>query len=289
MMLEYLRLIRIHHWVKNFFVFVPLIFAKLLFNLDYVNQVLLAFFAFSIVTSLVYVINDLIDMEKDRLHPKKKNRPLASGRVSKGSAYIIIIILAAVAVFSTVLFNYKFNLILLSYVMLNIFYSLILKNIVIVDLLSIGAGFMLRVIGGGVVIGVAVSNWLLLTTLFLSLFLAVMKRRSELAIVVNDIETRKVLQDYSLNFIDQIATISSGSVLLCYALYTVSERTIHAFNTDKLIYTVIFVVFGIFRYMYLVYKKSQGENAIEIMITDIPMILNILFYLVTITLVIYFA
>lgn len=289
MISEYLRLIRIHHWIKNLFVFVPLIFAKLLFEFEYVVQVLLAFFAFSIVSSMIYVVNDLFDIESDRLHPKKKTRPLASGKISKEKANVVVGILAVLFILSMQLFNWRFNVVLISYVILNILYTLMLKNFVIIDIISIGAGFMLRVIGGAYVIDVYVSDWLILTALFISLFLAVMKRRSEIAVVVNENETRKVLQDYSLGFIDQIATVSSGAVIICYALYSVSERAIEAFNTDKLIFTVIFVIFGIFRYMYLVHKKSQGESSIEILISDLPMMVNILCYFITITIIIYFS
>ncbi|OGU54625.1 MAG: hypothetical protein A2V66_17425 [Ignavibacteria bacterium RBG_13_36_8] len=287
MLFEYLKLIRVHHWIKNAFVFVPIIFAKLFFSLDYLNQVILAFFAFSIVSSIIYVFNDLFDIEPDKLHPRKKHRPLAVGKISKNSANIVIAVLTLLFVFSLQLFNWKFNFILIVYVVLNVLYTLVLKNIVIIDLICIGAGFLLRVIGGAVVIDIYISNWLILTTLFISLFLAVMKRRSELVIVENESETRKVLSDYSIKFIDQIATISAGAVILCYALYSVSERTISVFKTDKIIYTLIFVIFGIFRYMYLVYRKSQGESAIEIMLTDLPMLINILFYFIVITLVIY--
>ncbi|MFC2134893.1 decaprenyl-phosphate phosphoribosyltransferase [Bacteroidota bacterium] len=288
MISEYIRLIRVHHWIKNLFVFVPLIFAKLLFEVEYVVQVLLAFLAFSIVSSMVYVVNDLFDIESDKLHPKKKFRPLASGKISKDKANVVVGILAVLFILAMQMFNWQFNVVLISYVVLNILYTLMLKNIVIIDIISIGAGFMLRVIGGAYVIDVYVSNWLILTALFISLFLAVMKRRAEIAIVMNENDTRKVLQDYSLGFIDQIATISSGAVIICYALYSVSDRAIEAFNTDKLIFTVIFVIFGIFRYMYLVHKKSHGESSIEIMISDLPMLLNILFYFITITLIIYF-
>ena len=289
MIAQYLRLIRVHHWIKNFFVFVPLIFAQLLFETEYLEKVILAFIAFSVVTSMIYVLNDLFDIENDRNHPRKKFRPLASGAISKKTAVIVIAILFVLFLFLMQFFNWKFKVVLISYIALNILYTVVLKHIVIVDLISISAGFMLRVIAGAYAINVSVSNWLILTTLFLSLFLAVMKRRSEITGVENDNETRKVLQSYSLGFIDQIATISAGAVMICYALYSVSDRTIEMFHTDKIIYTVIFVIFGIFRYMFLVYKKSQGENAIEIMLTDIPMIVNVILYFASITLIIYFT
>ena len=147
-------------------------------------------------------------------------------------------------------------------------------------------GFLLRVIGGAVIIDIYISSWLILTTMFISVFLAVMKRRSEL-VLNNENETRKVLGEYNLTFIDQISAISAASVILCYAIYSVSQKTIEYFNTENLVYSSFFVVFGIFRYMYLVFKKSKGENPTEIMLTDVPMIFNLILYALTVYLIIY--
>lgn len=147
---------------------------------------------------------------------------------------------------------------------------------------------MLRVMGGGFIIMVPLSSWLILTTLFISLFLAVMKRRSELIYVTTGPKTRKVLEEYSLYFIDQVSSISAAGVILSYALYTVSPKTVANFNTENLVYSTIFVIFGIFRFMYLVFKKSKSENAVELILTDVPMILNIFLYSVYVIVVIYF-
>ena len=185
--------------------------------------------------------------------------------------------------------NARFRIFLLAYFVLNIFYTFIFKHIVLLDIFSLAAGFMLRVMAGAFVISVEVSSWLILTTMFISLFLGVMKRRSEL-VLINDEpnkNTRKVLASYSLNFTDQMATIAAAGVIICYALYTVSERTIKVFNTDNMIYTTPFVVFGIFRYMFLVYMNNKGENTVDIMVTDIPMIINVVLYILAIILIIY--
>jgi 4-hydroxybenzoate polyprenyltransferase len=201
-------------------------------------------------------------------------------------AIISMAILFVLVVLISFQVNTSFILILVSYVVINIFYTLYLKNIVIVDLACISLGFLLRVIGGALIIYIYISSWLILTTLFISIFLAVMKRRSE--IVLNaDNETRKVLGEYNLSFIDQISAISAACVIICYALYSVAERTVEYFQTENLVYSSIFVVFGIFRYMYLVFKKSKGENPTEIMLTDIPMITNLVFYSVTVYFIIY--
>lgn len=286
-MYNYIKLFRLSHWIKNSFVFVPLIFVKQLFNPEYFITVLLATITFGIGASIVYVINDIVDIEADRSHPKKQMRPLPSGKISINSAKISAVILGVILILLCTIFNLQFNLILAGYISLNILYSFFFKNIVIVDLFSISLGFLLRVVGGAVVIGVEVSSWLVLTTLFISLFLAVMKRRSELEHLVGKESTRKVLGDYTMPFIDQISSITAAGVILSYALYSVSEHTLQHFHTENLVYTTIFVIFGIFRYMFLVYKKQKGENTVEILLTDIPLIINIFLYILTITLIIY--
>ncbi|MCU7494456.1 MAG: decaprenyl-phosphate phosphoribosyltransferase [Ignavibacteria bacterium] len=287
---NYLKLLRVTQWIKNLFVFVPLLFSKNLFNASYFLLVLLGFLAFCLTSSAVYVMNDLFDVESDRLHPQKRSRPIASGLISERSAFITILILA-VGIFVLVYkLNVTFILALIGYIALNILYSVKLKQLVIIDIMSIAAGFMLRVLAGAYVISVYVSSWLILTTLFISLFLAIMKRRSELGLshAEGSGSTRKVLSEYSVSFTEQMASISAAGVIICYALYSVSEKTISYLHSENLVYTTIFVVFGIFRFMYLVYKKSKGENATEVMMTDVPMIVNIVLYVLTAIYIVYF-
>ncbi len=283
----YLQLLRPLDWSKNLFVLVPLVFSKHFLIPEDVITALISFFCFSIASSIVYVINDLEDVEKDKLHPIKKNRPIASGRINHKSALFVIVVLSVILVAGLWLLNWKFILIVLGYILMNVFYSVSWKNIVIIDLFSIAGGFMLRVIGGALTISVYISSWLVITTLFVSLFLAAMKRRVEIASSANAYEKRLVLKEYPLNFIDQVAAISAGGVVLSYALYTVSERTIKFFNTEYLIYSIIFVIYGIFRYMYLVYKKNKGENASEVLLTDFPMLANFILYAVFVFVIIY--
>ena len=288
-MLNYIKLVRVPQWIKNFFVFVPLLFSQHIFNKDYFIPALAAFLMFCLVSSIVYVFNDIVDIEADRVHPTKKNRPLPSGKISIQNAVITIIVFAALVGLFLPALNTKFRIFLLSYFLLNIFYTFIFKHIVLLDIFSLAAGFMLRVMAGAFVISVEVSSWLILTTMFISLFLGVMKRRSELVLINDDPNknTRKVLASYSLNFTDQMATIAAAGVIICYALYTVAERTTKLFHTDNMIYTTPFVVFGIFRYMFLVYMNKKGENTVEIMLTDIPMIINVVLYILAIILIIY--
>ena len=285
-----LSLLRVSQWIKNFFVFVPLLFSRHLFDAGYSIKVLIGFFIFSLTSSIVYILNDISDVESDRLHPIKKNRPIASGKISVSLAYkiaaVIIIGVIAILPYTTV----YFGIVVALYLTINFLYSKKLKHLVLLDVFSIAAGFMLRVIAGAVIIDVYISSWLMLTTMFISLFLAIMKRRSELELVkdehVSSGATRKVLEHYTINFTDQIATITAAGVIICYALYTVSERTVKAFGTENLIYTTPFVAFGVFRYMFLVYK-DKGENASEILVTDLEMIINICLYLISIILIIY--
>jgi len=289
MIIKYLQLIRVHQWIKNVFVFVPILFSLHLFEKNYLLTTLFAFFVFCLASSAIYVINDLVDIDADRSHPLKKNRPLPSGAINKPSALITAALLLILVFWLIFYFNYEFILIVISFLVLNVLYSFLLKNIVILDIFSIAAGFALRVLAGAFVIQVPISSWLLLTTMFISLFLGVMKRHSELSIISEESNTlsRKVLAQYSLNFADQIATVAAAGVIICYALYSVAPRTISVFDTERLIYTTPFVVFGIFRYMYLEYMSKKGENTTRIVASDIPMIVTIILYIITTILIIY--
>ncbi len=289
MILNYLKLVRVPQWVKNFFVFVPLLFSQHLFDVDYFTTTLFAFVVFCLASSLIYVINDIIDIEADKAHPTKKNRPLPSGLISKRSALIVAVFLTAVIVILLPQFNKEFIYFVTAFVLLNLLYSFWFKHIVILDVFSIAAGFSIRVLAGAVVISVPISSWLILTTMFISLFLGVMKRHSELILVAENenAPSRKVLSQYSLNFADQMATVAAAGVIICYALYTVSERTVLAFGTENLIYTTPFVVYGIFRFMYLEYISNKGDNTTKIVFSDLQIIFTVLIYTITTVLIIY--
>jgi 4-hydroxybenzoate polyprenyltransferase len=284
-----IRLLRPSQWLKNGFVFAPLIFSKHLFEIEYFLQSLIAFVAFCLASSLVYINNDILDKEADRLHPEKKKRPIASGEISIAIASSVIAILFALTIFITIKISILFTGIVLFYIVLQTFYSLKLKNVVILDVFIIAMGFMLRVFSGAVAIDVIISHWIVICTLFLSLFLAVSKRRSELVMIqLHKIETkRKVLNEYDINYLNLTLVITATGMAISYSLYTMAERTIETFGTEYLIFTTIFVLFGIFRYLYLVINKGMGENPNKILIKDLPMAVNILLYLVTIVSIIY--
>lgn len=289
MIKNYLQLLRVPQWIKNLFVFVPLLFSLHLFEKEYLLTSLFAFIIFSLASSFIYIINDVIDLESDAAHPKKKLRPLPSGRIKKQAALILAFIIFLALIGLTINTDKSFQMFLLGFLILNIFYSFYFKHIVILDVFSIAAGFTIRVLAGAAIINVPVSSWLILTTMFISLFLGVMKRHSELEQVAN-IEngtTRKVLSEYSITFTNQMATVTAAGVIICYALYTVSQRTISIFETENLIYTTPFVVFGIFRYMYLEYLNQKGENTTQIMLSDLPMIITVLLYICTTVLIVY--
>lgn len=287
----YFRLIRAPHWIKNIFLFVPLVYSRNLFHWEHLSLTLLGFVAFNLASSMIYVLNDIVDRDRDKLHPKKKLRPIPAGDIPVASAIAVLAFLGCLTVSIAFLLNVKFQIVILAYILLNTAYSFKLKNIVLLDIFSIAGGFILRVWAGTVVIGVEASSWLILITLFLSLFLAVMKRMSESELLSTEDQdhllVRKVLENYSRRFIDQISAVSSGGVIVFYAFYTVAPRTMEIFGTDQLIYTTPFVVFGIFRYMYLVYQYNKGESTIEILMQDVPTIVNSLLYLSTTVLIVY--
>ncbi len=281
---------RPEQWIKNLIVFAALLFSKNLFNLSKGIEAFIGFIIFCLITGCAYMINDLVDLERDRLHLSKSQRPLASGSLNKTTAIKMIAILCSICFPLAFYMNSLFGLIILVYLLLNIGYSIYLKNIVILDVFFISAGFVLRVLGGAVIISVIASNWLILCTILLSLFLGFSKRRHELVLLEDNASAhRKVLSYYNTYFLDQMIAVVTASTLICYALYTMSKDTIENLGTSKLIYTVPFVLYGIFRYLYLVHKKEEGGNPTEVMFTDKPMIINTILWVITSVIFIYFV
>ena len=286
------KLSRPKQWVKNFFVFAPLVFSKHIFDLTFLLTSLTAFAVFCLSSSAVYVLNDIMDAESDRAHPKKKFRPIASGELSPKTAGIYLVILLIVIAFVCTFMKPVFIFVIILYIVSNFLYSWKLKNVVLLDVFFISFGFMLRVLGGAAAISVFISSWMILTTIFISLFLAISKRRAELSQVINqeNIEKqRKVLREYTIEFADQLNTIAAAGTIISYALYTVSERTVLTFGTEKLIYTTPFVIYGIFRYMYLMHRKNLGESPTSIVTKDIPIMLTVFFWFIACVSIIYKA
>ena len=276
------------HWVKNLFLFAALIFSGRLLRLDDFLTTVIGFVLFSLASSAIYLINDITDLEKDRLHPAKAKRPIASGELTVKTAGVVAAVLLLLSLPGSFFMSSMFGVAAFFYVLINIAYSIFLKDIVILDVMSIAISFVLRVVAGAVLIGVPSSEWLILCTLLLSLFLGFSKRRHELVVLEGNADVhRAVLRHYSPNFLDQMTAIVTASTVMSYALYTISEETIRKFNTNELIYTVPFVLYGIFRYLYLVHKREEGGNPTRILLTDPPLVFNVLAWVLLYIFIIY--
>lgn len=267
---------RFKQWVKNVFVFGPMIFA-LHTETPFVARSVAAFFLFCITASGIYVINDVVDREKDRQHPEKCRRPLAAGLLAPAAALVGAVLLLLGGLGGAFVLGRLFFFTLAVYVGLNVFYSLVLKHVVIVDIMMIALGFVLRVIAGGTATGIFLSPWILIMTFLLAVFLGLVKRRQELVSLEGSGKaTRKALQFYNLSLIDQMISISTTTTLISYIMYVLSPETQQKFHTTHLIYTVPFVIFGIFRYLYLAYSRGQGENPAEVIYSDAPFTINLI-------------
>jgi 4-hydroxybenzoate polyprenyltransferase len=286
-----LRLIRPKQWLKNLFVFAPLIFARELFTLEADLIALRAILAFCFTASAIYIINDIADAEADRAHPEKRHRPIASGEVTPRQALFLLSVLIILTILIVDGMDPRFITILGAYFVFNLAYSFGLKEVLLLDVFIVAAGFMFRVLGGAYAINVRVSSLLVLCSLFISLFLGFAKRRGELAIapVPEGGAGRKVLRLYSASFIDQLLTIVAAGTVISYALYTVAPRTIATFGTEKLIYTTVFVLYGVFRYIYLVQTTPKVENPTNAVTSDVPIILTGLLWVLSCVVLIYSA
>jgi 4-hydroxybenzoate polyprenyltransferase len=275
-------------WSKNLFVLAPLVFAEGLFDAALMGRGLLAFAVWSAAASSVYLVNDLHDRPKDRLHPLKRLRPIASGALPAVAAAVAAAVLAAAALAGALYLGQRFTVLLLAYLVLNAFYSFALKNVVILDVMVVALGYVLRVEGGAAAIAVEVSHWLLLCTIFVALFLAFSKRRHELVLLSENAAGRRdVLLHYGPIFLDQMINVVTASTLLCYALYTLAPETVEKFGTNALIYTLPFVLFGIFRYLYLVYQVTDQRSPTEAILRDFPFVLNVALWGAAVIAVIY--
>jgi 4-hydroxybenzoate polyprenyltransferase len=282
-------LLRPKHWIKNVVVFAPLIFAKGLFDTSQVLISLRAFVAFCLTASAVYILNDIADAESDRAHPEKKNRPIASGAISHATALTLFVLLLGGTAFLCAAMQTKFVAVIIAYFLLNVAYSFRLKEVLLLDVFVIAAGFMLRVLGGAYAISVQVSSWIVLCSMFISLFLGFAKRRGEL-VNVEGAESgapRRVLMLYRVEFLDQMLTISAAGAVIAYALYTVAPRTLATFGTENLIYTTMFVIYGVFRYLYLIHSGARGENPTNALTSDLPIIISGVLWVLTCVYLIY--
>ncbi|OGB88929.1 hypothetical protein A2625_00435 [candidate division WOR-1 bacterium RIFCSPHIGHO2_01_FULL_53_15] len=278
--------LRPRQWTKNLFVFAGLIFSLKFFELPLLLTVIYAFIIFCALSSAIYLINDVRDAEGDRKHPVKKLRPIAAGKLSPTVAIVTAILLALISLIFSIYLSFSFFLVSLIYFLLMILYTFALRDMVILDTFSIAAGFILRAVAGVVVIAVELSPWLVICTILLSLFIALGKRRHEL-VTLGTGAHRKILDEYNPQLLDQMISAVAGSTVMAYALYTLWPETTAKFGTHYLIYSIPFVLYGIFRYLYLIYRKEKGSRPEELLLTDIPLLIDIMLWFGSLIFIIY--
>lgn len=296
-----LQALRPRQWTKNLALFVGIVFAQRLFTLPSFARACVAFVIFCLASSCIYLLNDLLDLENDRQHPTKRLRPLASGRlpISRAIAAIAVLLLACAALTTLLFFmpiapltdifapigaNVLFTLSVIAYLLLMVLYSVRLKHVILLDVFLIAAGFVLRILAGAVVIPVFVSPWLYLVTILLALFLALSKRRHELVLLQDEASNhRQILKEYNLPMLDQMITIVVSATLMAYSLYTFEGPT----GNHRLMVTIPLVLYGMFRYLYLVYKQQEGGSPEEVLLRDRHMLVTVVLCIAIVIVVLY--
>lgn len=286
---DFLSLIRIEQWIKNLFVFLPMFFNKQLTSSESFIEASVAFITFSLVASSIYCFNDIIDVELDKTHLQKKNRPIASGKISPKTAKIYFIVLAIVSFILAYVFNsIALTLVLLSYFIINIAYTLVLKNVVILDAILIAVSFFLRIVAGSVATSTVLSYWIVIMVLLLSLFLAFAKRRDESIIYLETkIKVRKNIHRYSLKLLNTLLIVLAIAIIGCYITYSLSAQIIVQFDSHYIYLTSVFVILGISRYLFLIKKRTQFANPTKIFTTDLIMQLSVFGWMLSFYVIIY--
>lgn len=284
-----LRTMRPHQWTKNVVIFAGLVFDGQLTNMNSLIRVVIGFVLLCFVASTIYIINDLVDIEADRQHPRKKNRPLPSGQLPKKVAVAAAFVIPIAALVGAFVLNPEFSVVLIIYFVTHILYSFWLKNVVIIDILTITAGFVLRVAAGVVIVDVAnFSPWLYACTGLLALFLAIGKRRQELVMLAeNAHNVRVTYKDYNLALLDEMLRFVISGTFIAYLLYTVQAETIRVANTNLALITVPFVLYALFRYMFLIQVRNEGSAPDEVLLRDRPLLISILLWGLTFLVILY--
>lgn len=273
-------------WTKNLIVFAGLIFAQKALQFDLVLKVVFAFLIFCAISGGGYIINDILDLKADINHPKKSKRSLASGKLTVGQGLTAAVVLISLSLVFAFLLDVLFGITALAYFFLNLAYSLLLKHIVIVDVMTLAVGFVLRAVAGAVVISVPISPWLLICTILLALFLGLGKRRHELILLEAEAgHHRQVLKEYSPALLDEMVSVVTASTVMAYCLYTFFSAT--AMKTHYLMLTIPFVLYGIFRYLYIIHQKNEGGSPEVILLTDKPLLIDILLWLIAVFVILY--
>jgi 4-hydroxybenzoate polyprenyltransferase len=282
--------LRPHQWTKNLVVFAALPLSIHLFDARSVVRSTAAFLLFCALSGAVYLVNDIADVERDRLHPRKRHRPIASGQLATRSAWAAAVLLGLGSLALALALDLWFATAALVYLLLNLLYSFWLKEVLIVDAISVSLGFVLRAVAGALVIRAPIGDWLLICTMLLALFLTLCKRRHELtSLSANASHHRRILSEYSPYLLDQMIAVVTASCVTAYAFGTTAQETVEKYHTHRLSWTLPFVLYGIFRYLYLVHRKEQGGSPTDILLTDRPLLIDVFLWGLAIILIVYTA
>ncbi len=269
LIMEYIKLLRVKEWIKNLFLFIPVFFAGKFFVIEDIQNLLIGFVSFSLIASSIYILNDYRDIESDRIHPVKCLRPLAAGTVSRQAAIFLLILCAVAGLIIAYNLKFIFFLIVLAYFLMNLAYSFGLKNISILDIMLIAAGFVLRIKAGGVLASVGVSYWLTIMVFLLALFLAITKRRDDLYLKQSSgIDIRKAIKGYNLELLNVLLAIVAAILMIAYIMYTISPIVQSRLGTYRLYYTSVFVIAGLFRYLQITYIHQKSESPTKALYKD---------------------
>jgi len=286
--MKYFHLIRINHWVKNLFVFVPIFFSGQLFKYNRYIDLILGFLAFSLIASAIYIFNDICDYATDKLHPKKKLRPIAAGKISLLMSKVMFVLTLCTGGILAYWLNLNFFILTMVYLGINISYSLGMKHISIVDIFFVASGFLLRIYAGGIISQTPVSHWLAIMVLLLSLFLALAKRRDDIVLSsTTGGQLRKSAQQYNLEFINSCLSIFAGVIIVAYILYTLSPEVAEHFNAEWLFLTSFFVIAGIMRYLQITYVEENSGSPTSIFFKDKFIIITLLGWVISFYIIIY--
>jgi len=285
---QYLTLLRPKHWIKNSFIFLPLFFSGEIFNVEKLLSCLAGFGAFSFIASAVYILNDYMDIEADKKHPVKCGRPLASGIVSKKAAIILFIICVAFGIAVAALVKVKFLFVLMLYFIMNLGYSLGLKNISVLDIVLVAIGFVLRIKAGGVIAMIGISQWLMIMVFLLAMFMAIAKRRDDVLIKLDSgLDIRKAVKGYNLEFLNVMLSLFTGIIIIAYLMYTISPEVMERWNTYRLYYTSLFVIVGLMRYLQITFIENNTGSPTDLLYKDKFLQVTLVLWIVSFYLIIY--
>jgi decaprenyl-phosphate phosphoribosyltransferase len=285
---QYITLLRPKHWIKNSFVFLPLFFSGEIFNIEKLLSCFGGFVSFSFMASAVYILNDYMDIEADKNHPIKSARPLASALVSKKSGVILFISCAVTGIAIAALIKTKFLFVLMLYFVMNIGYSLGLKNISILDIVLVALGFVLRIKAGGVIALIGISQWLMIMVFLLAMFMAIAKRRDDVLIKLESgLDMRKAIKGYNLEFLNVMLSLFTGIIIIAYLIYTISPEVMQRWNTYRLYYTALFVIVGLMRYLQITFIEKNTGSPTDLLYKDKFLQTTLVLWIISFYLIIY--